>query len=216
MCTGHSSSTIIPWYRATSSQCCSGRLAASGYVCILICMCVPSHFTSANARPGYVAAAFCGSSSQAAFLSGARSLPPPPRTRLRHVPRAGPLPCAPLALVVLLPLHVFCLRCRPEALRRRHRRIRQARPVDHDERAHLPRFSVRAPRRRRRPVAAALAGARAPRFAATPLSECNGYAGLIRVLLIIPCALSLCMRKRAAFVLPSFTEPRLIAFLSIN
>ncbi|KAJ7872514.1 hypothetical protein B0H14DRAFT_3860373 [Mycena olivaceomarginata] len=109
---------------------------------------------------------------------------PPPRTRLRHVPRAGPLPCAPLALVVLLPLHVFCLRCRPEALRRRHRRIRQARPVDHDERAHLPRFSLE----------------HEPAFAATPLSECNGYAGLIRVLLIIPCALSLCMRKRAAFL----------------
>ncbi|KAJ7823169.1 hypothetical protein B0H14DRAFT_3470262 [Mycena olivaceomarginata] len=54
-----------------------------------------------------------------------------------------------------------------------------------------------------------------PPFAATPLPACNGYAGLIRVLLIISCALSLCMRGRAAFVLPSFTEPRLIAFLSI-
>ncbi|KAJ7864250.1 hypothetical protein B0H14DRAFT_3604256 [Mycena olivaceomarginata] len=58
---------------------------------------VPSHFTPANAR---VAAAFCGSSSQAAFLS-ARSPSHLPSSR---TPRARPVPCAPLALVVLLPL----------------------------------------------------------------------------------------------------------------
>ncbi|KAJ7921638.1 hypothetical protein B0H13DRAFT_2318147 [Mycena leptocephala] len=49
-----------------------------------------------RARPGYVSATFCGSSPQAAFLS-TRSLARP-RTRL------PPVPCAPLALVVLLPL----------------------------------------------------------------------------------------------------------------
>jgi hypothetical protein len=54
-----------------------------------------------------------------------------------------------------------------------------------------------------------------PRFAATPLPACNGYVGLIRVLLAIHRALSVCMRRRAAFVLPSFTEPRLIVTLFI-
>jgi hypothetical protein len=108
MCAGgHSfpASTMIQWYRAPSSQRCSGRLAASGssfHVCALIDMRVPSHFTSGayfssiliadvliprqptRVRPGYVAAAFCGSTSQAAFLS-ARSLARP-RTRLPRVP----------------------------------------------------------------------------------------------------------------------------------
>jgi hypothetical protein len=52
-------------------------------------------------------------------------------------------------------------------------------------------------------------------FAATYLPACNGYAGLIRVLLANPRVFSARMRGRAAFV-PSFTEPRLIAFLSIH
>ncbi|KAF7333123.1 hypothetical protein MVEN_02377700 [Mycena venus] len=74
---------------------------------------VPAHFTSASARTPSVVLP-----PQAAFLS-ARS----PRTRLSHVPpRARLVPCARLALIVLLPLlHVLCLRCCPETMKRRHR-----------------------------------------------------------------------------------------------
>ncbi|KAJ7820931.1 hypothetical protein B0H14DRAFT_1339190 [Mycena olivaceomarginata] len=188
---------MIQWYRAPSSQRCSGRLAASGssfHVCALIDMRVPFHFTSVpyfsptliadvpihrqptRVRPGYVAADFCGSSSKSAFLS-ARSLAlPPSHSPSSCTSRAHPVPRAPLALVVLPLLRVLCLRYRPEALKRQHprvasllprpiftssSRIYQVRAVDHDERAHLPRFSVRASRRRRRPVAAAPIEARA-------------------------------------------------------
>ncbi|KAJ7302179.1 hypothetical protein DFH08DRAFT_1089910 [Mycena albidolilacea] len=96
--------------------------------------------------------------------------------------------------------------------------ISQTRAVDHDERPHLPRFSVRASRRRRRrrPVAAAPTQEHELAFAATYLPVCNGYAGLIRVLLAISRVFSARMRGHVAFVLPSFTEPRLIAFLSIH
>jgi hypothetical protein len=66
-------------------------------------------------RPGYVAAAFWGSSPQAAFLSTRSPLHLPSSC----TPRARPVPCAPLVLVPLL--RVICLRCRPEALKRRHR-----------------------------------------------------------------------------------------------
>jgi hypothetical protein len=78
----------------------------------------------------------------------------------------------------------LCLHCRPEALKRQHSRVAslllprptltsssricRARAVDHDERAHLPRFSVRAPRRRRRPVVAAPIGAQARVFRPRP------------------------------------------------
>ncbi|KAJ6540271.1 hypothetical protein B0H19DRAFT_1268878 [Mycena capillaripes] len=107
MCTGHSfpASTIIQWYRAPSSQRCSGRLAACGsslHVCDLIDVRVPSHSTSGvyfsptlivliprhptRVRPGYVAAAFYGYFSQAAFLS-VRSL-----TRVPPVPVLYPVP----------------------------------------------------------------------------------------------------------------------------
>jgi hypothetical protein len=41
------------------------------------------------------------------------------------------------------------------------------------------------------------------------------WAGLIRVLLAISRAVSVYMHGRTAFFLPSFTEPRLIVFLSI-
>jgi hypothetical protein len=69
-----------------------------------------------RARLGYVAAAFCGSSSQAAFLS-ASSL---------ALPRTRPVSPVPVLYLVrrslaLLPLlRVLCLHCRPEALKRQH------------------------------------------------------------------------------------------------
>ncbi|KAJ7744343.1 hypothetical protein B0H16DRAFT_1727283 [Mycena metata] len=74
------------------------------------------------------AAAFCGSSSQAAFLSaGSLARPPSHSPSSCNPPLARPIPCAPLALVVLLPLRVFCLCCRPEALKRRHRSAKRER-----------------------------------------------------------------------------------------
>jgi hypothetical protein len=110
MCTGHSSraSTMIQWYDTVSSAELLTRLwPTGGFWFVISCLrpyryALPSHFTSGaylsptlladvliprqptRVRPGYVAAAFCGSSSQAAFLS-ARSLARP-RTRLPRVP----------------------------------------------------------------------------------------------------------------------------------
>ncbi|KAJ7884957.1 hypothetical protein B0H13DRAFT_2666918, partial [Mycena leptocephala] len=51
---------------------------------LLICAFHPISLPPTRARPGYVSAAFCGSSPQAAFLS-TRSLARP-RTRLPPVP----------------------------------------------------------------------------------------------------------------------------------
>ncbi|KAJ7302854.1 hypothetical protein DFH08DRAFT_988475, partial [Mycena albidolilacea] len=63
---------------------------------------------------------FCGSFPQAAFLS-ARS---PSHSPSLCTPRSRPVPFAPLALVVLLPLlRALCLRCRPQTLKWRHRRV---------------------------------------------------------------------------------------------
>ncbi|KAJ7891447.1 hypothetical protein B0H13DRAFT_1887218 [Mycena leptocephala] len=137
MCTGHSfpASTIIQVYRAPSSQRCSGGLAASGYVSALIDRRLPSHFTSgAYFRPplspmwvflGYSRTA----NARASWLRRCRLLRFLPQAAFHsacspsHSPssctsRARPVPCGPLALVVL---RVLCLRCRPEALKRRDR-----------------------------------------------------------------------------------------------
>ncbi|KAJ7694895.1 hypothetical protein B0H17DRAFT_1199044 [Mycena rosella] len=149
-------------------------------------------------RPGYVAAPFCGSSPQAAFLS-ARS------PSYSCTPRARALTCAPLALVVLLPL----LR-RPSSslgLSSLHRAgfAKRARSTAMNG-------SSSALQRSCSTTATVTSGggpnwSPSPCFAATRLPACSGYTGLIRVLLAISRALLVCMRGCAAFVLPPFTEP---------
>jgi hypothetical protein len=97
---------------------------------------VPSHFTSgAHCRPPLSPICLSPDSQRACVL--VTSLPPsavPPRFPLHSLarppshwpssctPRSRPVPCAPLALVIILPLlRVLCPRCGPEALKRRHR-----------------------------------------------------------------------------------------------
>ncbi|KAJ7318039.1 hypothetical protein DFH08DRAFT_399689 [Mycena albidolilacea] len=77
-------------FPASTITLCSGRLAASANACA-------SWFN-------YVAAAF--------LLARSHSHSP------SLYPRSRPVPFAPLALVVLLPLlRALCLRCRPETLK---------------------------------------------------------------------------------------------------
>ncbi|KAJ7351362.1 hypothetical protein DFH08DRAFT_992784 [Mycena albidolilacea] len=119
-------------------------------------------------------------------------------------PRARPVPCAPLALVVLLrtlssavpPPSAYPHIIEPVARSVKRERLTTTNRFIFHASAFAPHDSDGDQWRR-------------PQLEHEP-------AGLISVLLAISRALSVCMRGRFAFVLPSFTEPRLIAFLSIH
>ncbi|KAJ7310859.1 hypothetical protein DFH08DRAFT_1046243 [Mycena albidolilacea] len=138
-------------------------------------------------RPGYVAAAFCGSSPEVTFLS-ARSASHSPSS---CTPSARPVPSAPLALVVLPLLR------RPSSLDLSS--LHRARSAKRERSTATNGLIFRASGCLTTATATSGGGpnwSTSLRFAATPLPACNGYAGLIRVLLATP-------------------HPRLIAFLSI-
>jgi hypothetical protein len=204
MCAGHSfrASTMVQWYRAPSSF----RLVISCLHPYRYAPSIRSYFRCIFfAHPCRRCACSQTANVRASRLRRCRLLRfllagrfplrslvrPPSHSPSSCTPRARPVPCAPLALVVLLPLlRVLCLRCRPEALKRQHpgvasllfprsiltssSRICHARAIDYDEQAHLPRFSVRAPRRRRRPVAATPIGAQARVFRPRPFPHATG------------------------------------------
>ncbi|KAJ7328286.1 hypothetical protein DFH08DRAFT_967428 [Mycena albidolilacea] len=220
-CTGRSfpASTIIQW--APNAQRCSGRRAI--HVCALIDMRILSHFTSgAYFSPILIADVLIPG--QPTRGRPGSSLPPsgaPPRRPLSsslvrpciYLHRVHPAP-VPYPVrrsywslsSVVLPLSAYPQFIEPNLP------AASGRPRRTGSSSALQRWCLT--------TAMATNGgspnwSTSPRFAATPLPACNGYAGLIRVLLAIHRALSVCVRGRAAFVLPSFTEPRLIVILFI-
>ncbi|KAJ7491704.1 hypothetical protein B0H11DRAFT_2228511 [Mycena galericulata] len=168
---GHSvpASTIIQWYRARSPQRCSGRLAASGYVCALIDMGVPSHLASGasptliadvpiSGQPGYVAW----------FLF--------PRSPPSHSPSSRtPAP-------VLYPVRHS--RCSSSSLSSAFSAYAAVLKLLNDDTAFVPDYGD--------------GGGGGPNRSTSPRSAATLLPALIRVLLGISRALSVCMRGRAA------------------
>ncbi|KAF7369569.1 hypothetical protein MVEN_00287200 [Mycena venus] len=156
------------------------------HVCALIR--VPSHFTSASARASWLRRCRL-----LRFLSADRFPSPPARSPALTLaflvyPRARPVPCAPLALLVLLPLRPgYAKRKRSTTMNGLIFRASTFAPTTAMTSGGDPNLST------------------SPRFAAAPLHASNEYAGLIRVLLAIFLPLSVCMRGRVAVVIPSFT-----------
>ncbi|KAJ7848603.1 hypothetical protein B0H14DRAFT_3453011 [Mycena olivaceomarginata] len=170
-------------------------------------MCVPvtkhavdhaSHFTSAKARAShYLAAAFsAGLFPLRSFALACtflvypsakyprREWTPSPLALFLCAARAGHLLPSPRTLPTLWSRRSETTTLKssgppPSSARHSSRWIRQApAAADHDEQAHLARFSVRAPQRRRRPERAPQhAGER--HFTVVHLPECNGHADLM-------------------------------------
>ncbi|KAJ6542333.1 hypothetical protein DFH09DRAFT_1174050 [Mycena vulgaris] len=193
MRTGHSfpASTIIQWYRAQTGGF-RFVIPCLLFAPLSICAFHPISLAPTRVRPG-VPPRRPLSSPLARPRRGSHS-PSSCSPRARPVP----VPCALLVLLALLTLlRALYLRCRPEALKRRHRRIRQAsgRPRRTGSSSALQRSC---------PTTATATSGGSPNWSTSPCSSathlpaCNWYAGWIRVFLTISRALSVCMRGRAA------------------